>query len=299
MIENKKIVCIGGGHGLGQLLSVCASIANIDLTGIVTTTDNGGSTGRLRDNIETIAWGDIRYCLSKLSEKNSIQSLLFEHRFEQLGELSGHSLGNLMFCAIDGLCLKPTDSVKVMTKFLNIDVNILPMSDSATHLISEAVNKTKYIGETSVDSHMQENIVKLSLEPMVSPSPSVIDALQRAHILFLGPGSFFTSTLPSLLMPEVVNAINSNQHLTIYMLMNVNKEFNNQCDDIGFQLQFIKNLGVTKTLNIVVPNQRSNETIDCPFSCIYADIPADDFGRHQAKALKCFLSQIIHHRELI
>lgn len=293
MTENKQIVCIGGGHGLGQLLSVLSSLANIDLTGIVTTTDNGGSTGRLRDNSDTIAWGDIRYCLSKLSQKSSIQSLLFEHRFEDLGELSGHSLGNLMFCAIDGLCLKPTDSVKVMTKFLNIDVNILPMSDQPTHLISESINNIKFIGETSVDSHMQENISKLSLEPMVTPSQVVIQSIRQADTLFLGPGSFFTSTLPSLLMPEVITALNSNHKLNIFLLMNVKKEFNNQCDSIDFQLQFIKNLGIKKEINIVVPSHRKSEILACSFPCIHADIPADIFGRHESEALKSFLSSIV------
>jgi len=292
-MDNKKIVCIGGGHGLGHLLKILSSINHLDIAGVVTTTDNGGSTGRLRDNLDTIAWGDIRYCLSLLSAKTSIQSLLLEHRFLQLGELSGHSLGNLMFCAIDSLCLKPTDSVKVMAKFLDIDINILPMSDEATHLISETANNTRFVGETSVDDHIEQNIVGLTLEPMVKPSEEVIDVMQQAEILMLGPGSFFTSTLPSLLMPEVVTALNSNAKLKVYMFLNVQNEFNSDCDNIDFQLSFIRNIGLEKEITLVIPNHRKEEVQYLSPSCLCADLPTDGNGRHEEEALKQFLQDNI------
>ena len=114
-----NVTCIGGGHGLGHLLEVIDNFECVDLTGIVSTTDNGGSTGRLRESCNTISWGDIRYCLSKLSKaatsnESSTKSLLFEYRFDKLGDLSGHSLGNLMFCAVDSLCIRPTETVKVI-----------------------------------------------------------------------------------------------------------------------------------------------------------------------------------------
>jgi len=291
--NNKKVVCIGGGHGLGNLLKALSVIDQIDLTGVVTTTDNGGSTGRLRANSNTIAWGDIRYCLSKLSEKSSIQSLLFEHRFDQLGELSGHSLGNLMFCAIDRLCLKPTDSVKVMTKFLDINVNVLPMSDDVTHLVSEAADNSLFVGETSVDLNIQQDIVGLTLEPMVKPSCEVVAAMQQAEVLFLGPGSFFTSTLPSFLMPEVVTALNSNVGLKVYILLNVKNEFNNDCDNINFQLNFLRNIGLEKEIILVIPNHRSNEVQDIDSSCLYADLPSDSHGRHDRAALQQFVQENI------
>jgi len=294
--NNKKIVCIGGGHGLGQLLKTLLSINYIDLTGVVTTTDNGGSTGRLRSDSNTIAWGDIRYCLSKLGSETSIQSLLFEHRFDQLGDLSGHSLGNLMFCAIDSLCLRPTDSVKVMTKFLGINVNILPMSDEATTLVSETANNTRFIGEMSVDEHIESDIVGLTLEPMVKPSNEVLEAVTQAEILFLGPGSFFTSTLPSLLMSELVNTINKNVSLKIYLLLNVQNEFNNHCDCIDFQLRFLRNIGLEKEITLVIPNHRKEEIQGLAANCLYAELPSDNHGRHDSYALERFLKEIIDRK---
>ncbi len=294
-MNNIKIVCIGGGHGLGHLLKVISKMQNIDLTGVVTTTDNGGSTGRLREDSNTIAWGDIRHCLSELSQESSIQSLLFEHRFKEFGELSGHSLGNLMFCAINEMCLKPTDSVKVMTKFLNIKVNLLPMSDAAAHLVSETRNKERFIGETSVDRHMKEEVVKLVLEPSIKPTSEVIQAISSANILFLGPGSFFTSTLPSLLMPEIVDAINENENVGIYFLTNVVKEFTNQCDELLFQLNFLKALGLNKDIFSVIPNHRRLDMVNDDLSCIFAEIPADKYGRHDALALERFVDQTIYN----
>ncbi|MGL4474759.1 MAG: 2-phospho-L-lactate transferase CofD family protein, partial [Shewanella sp.] len=96
------VVAIGGGHGLGRVLA-SMSYLNEQLTGIVATTDNGGSTGRLRQNHHCIAWGDLRNCLSQLANQPSVGSLLFEYRFKGDDELTGHNLGNLMLHALDQL----------------------------------------------------------------------------------------------------------------------------------------------------------------------------------------------------
>lgn len=288
-MKKTKVVCIGGGHGLGHLLDILSSIEHVDITGIVATTDNGGSTGRLRQSGDTIAWGDIRYCLSKLAVNTSIQSLLFEHRFEQLGDLTGHSLGNLMFCAIDSLCLRPTDTVKVMAKFLEINANILPMSDAPTNLVSEVNNEHKFFGEVAVDCNINSGLTKLSLEPKVKASQEVIDALSQADVLLLGPGSFFTSTLPPLLIADVVTAVNSNKTLQSFLMTNVKREFNNDCDTVKFQLDFLNRIGIDKHIKAIVPQHLKNEITHQDDSVYIADLPADDSGRHQYVPLLDFL----------
>ncbi|MGL5284517.1 MAG: 2-phospho-L-lactate transferase CofD family protein, partial [Aeromonas sp.] len=100
----QKVVALGGGHGMGRVLSAL-SFLGPRLTGIVTTTDNGGSTGRLRKNQDCIAWGDLRNCLNQLVTQPSTGSMLFEDRFGGQGELAGHNLGNLMLLALDNLCV--------------------------------------------------------------------------------------------------------------------------------------------------------------------------------------------------
>ena len=288
-MTNINVACIGGGHGLGHLLEVINNFNSVNLTGIVSTTDNGGSTGRLRESCDTISWGDIRYCLSKLTKatstkESSTKALLFEYRFDKLGELSGHSLGNLMFCAVDSLCLRPTETVQVMREYLGIKANILPMSDVVTNLVSHCTDQC-YIGEVEVDEHVNQGIKELALTPVVKPSEEVLQALKNADVLFLGPGSFYTSTLPCLLMDAVIDVINHNAKLKVYFITNVENEFNSdlnkQQNEIHNQLKFIQKLGLTKTVHSLIPLHRIYASIELCKPYTIADLPADTGGRHQ------------------
>jgi len=280
-----NVTCIGGGHGLGHLLEIINDFDNVNLTGIVSTTDNGGSTGRLRESCDTISWGDIRYCLSKLTKavsnkESSTKALLFEYRFDKSGVLSGHNLGNLMFCAVDSLCLRPTETVQVMREYLGVKANILPMSDAVTHLVSHCAEHC-YVGEVEVDEHASQGINNLVLTPMVQPSEEVLYSLQNANILFLGPASFYTSTLPSLLMNTVIDAINHNTKLKVYFITNVEDEFNGQRDEIHDQLEFIRKLGLTKTVHSLIPRHRVSSSIELCKPYTIAELPGDIGGRHQ------------------
>ncbi len=275
-----NVTCIGGGHGLGHLLETIDDFDFVRLTGIVTTTDNGGSTGRLRESCDTISWGDIRYCLSKLSKVPSTKSLLLEYRFDKVGDLSGHSLGNLMFCAVDSLCIRPTETVKVMKEFLGIEANILPMSDAVTHLVSHC-EEHSYFGEVAVDNNADQGITKLSLTPAVKPSEEVLQSLKTADVLFLGPGSFYTSTLPTLLMESVIEVINQNDKLQIYFITNVEDEFPNQHTETTYHIEFIKSLGLTKTIHSLIPRHRVSDGSNLSEPYTIAELPADSHGRHQ------------------
>ncbi len=275
-----NVTCIGGGHGLGHLLETIDDFDFVSLTGIVTTTDNGGSTGRLRESCNTISWGDIRYCLSKLSKVPSTKSLLLEYRFDKVGDLSGHSLGNLMFCAVDSLCIRPTETVKVMKEFLGIEANILPMSDAVTHLVSHCAEHS-YFGEVAVDNNADQGITKLSLAPAVKPSEEVLQSLKTADVLFLGPGSFYTSTLPTLLMESVIEVINQNDKLQIYFITNVEDEFPNQHTETTYYIEFIKSLGLTKTIHSLIPRHRVSDGTNLSEPYTIAELPADSHGRHQ------------------
>jgi len=288
-----NVTCIGGGHGLGHLLEIIDDFNSVNLTGIVSTTDNGGSTGRLRESCETISWGDIRYCLSKLSKKTSTKSLLFEYRFDKLGDLSGHSLGNLMFCAVDSLCIRPTETVQVMREFLDIKAKILPMSDAVTQLVGHSGERC-FFGEVEVDDNANQGINKLALTPEVSPSDEVVENLKNADVLFLAPGSFYTSTLPSLLMDDVVKAINNNSKLKIYFITNVQGEFNSQYDKTHYQLEFIRTLGLTKTVHSLIPRHRMSQPIELCEPYIIADLPADARGRHQEQLYRTKLLELIN-----
>ena len=211
----ERVVAIGGGHGMGRVLS-SLSFLGTRLTGIVTTTDNGGSTGRLRKSQECIAWGDLRNCLNQLVTEPSIGSRLFEYRFTGRGELAGHNLGNLMLLALDNLCVRPLDAIRLISDMLNIEPSLLPMSEHPTDLCAHTVCGDQILGEVSIDL-LTTPPRALSLNPIVPATREAIDALSQADMIILGPGSFLTSIMPPLLLNEVAEAIRGSGAIVVFI----------------------------------------------------------------------------------
>ena len=211
----ERVVAIGGGHGMGRVLS-SLSFLGTRLTGIVTTTDNGGSTGRLRKSQECIAWGDLRNCLNQLVTEPSIGSQLFEYRFTGRGELAGHNLGNLMLLALDNLCVRPLDAIRLISDMLHIAPSLLPMSEHPTDLCAHTVCGDQILGEVSIDQ-LTTPPRALSLNPIVPATREAIDALSQADMIILGPGSFLTSIMPPLLLSEIAEAIRSSGAIVVFI----------------------------------------------------------------------------------
>ena len=210
-----RVVAIGGGHGMGRVLS-SLSFLGTRLTGIVTTTDDGGSTGRLRKSQECIAWGDLRNCLNQLVTEPSIGSQLFEYRFTGRGELAGHNLGNLMLLALDNLCVRPLDAIRLISDMLNIEPSLLPMSEHPTDLCAHTVCGDQILGEVSIDQ-LTTPPRALSLNPVVPATREAIDALHQADMIILGPGSFLTSIMPPLLLSEIAEAIRGSGAIVVFI----------------------------------------------------------------------------------
>jgi len=211
LLNNINVVAIGGGHGLGRVLSTLSFLEK-RLTGIVTTTDNGGSTGRLRKRSSSIAWGDLRNCLTQLVEKDSIGSQLFDFRFDGQDELGGHNLGNLILFGLGQIQSRPLDSIKLVRRLLRVKTPVLPMSETPTDLMAFYPEGRCRVGELSVDE-MPVMPKNLMLAPLVKTLDSCKEALENADLIILGPGSFLTSVIPPLLVRDIVNAINnSNGH---------------------------------------------------------------------------------------
>ena len=210
-----RVVAIGGGHGMGRVLS-SLSFLGTRLTGIVTTTDDGGSTGRLRKSQECIAWGDLRNCLNQLVTEPSIGSQLFEYRFTGRGELAGHNLGNLMLLALDNLCVRPLDAIRLISDMLHIAPSLLPMSEHPTDLCAHTVCGDQILGEVSIDQ-LTTPPRALSLNPIVPATREAIDALSQADMIILGPGSFLTSIMPPLLLSEIAEAIRSSGAIVVFI----------------------------------------------------------------------------------
>ncbi|SDH78101.1 conserved hypothetical protein, cofD-related [Vibrio xiamenensis] len=223
LYSTKKVVAIGGGHGLGRMLAALQSFGS-NATGIVTTTDNGGSTGRIRNCQGGIAWGDTRNCINQLITEPSISSMMFEYRFRGAGELNGHNLGNLMLTALDNLSVRPLDAINLIRGMLKVDVNILPMSEHPSDLRALSTDGKWVMGETSVDE-MEQDLLRLDLDPEVPATREAVTALNEADCIILGPGSFLTSVMPPLLLPEIGQAIHNNKTAKLVFVANLAPEY--------------------------------------------------------------------------
>lgn len=215
------VVALGGGHGLGRVMSSLSALGP-RLTGIVTTTDNGGSTGRIRRSEGGIAWGDMRNCLNQLITEPSIASAMFEYRFSGNGELSGHNLGNLMLKSLDHLSIRPLEAINLIRNLLKVDAYLIPMSEQPVDLMAIDNMGNEIYGEVNVD---QLNAIpqELQLYPRVKATAEAIEAIYKADLILIGPGSFFTSLMPLLLIDELSVALNECRAPLIY-IGNLGKE---------------------------------------------------------------------------
>ena len=214
-LKKLNIVAIGGGHGLGRVLSTL-SFMGPKLTGIVTTTDNGGSTGRLRKRSSTIAWGDLRNCLTQLVDENSIGTQLFNFRFNGEDELGGHNLGNLILYGLEKVQSSPVESIELVRRILRVKTQVLPMSETPTDLMAFYPEGRCRLGEMSVDE-MPIMPKDLMLAPLVKSIQPCIEAINNADLIILGPGSFLTSVVPPLLVRDIAKAVNERKGHCVFI----------------------------------------------------------------------------------
>jgi len=216
-----RVVALGGGHGLGRVMSSLSSLGS-RLTGIVTTTDNGGSTGRIRRSVGGIAWGDMRNCLNQLITEPSVASAMFEYRFSGSGELDGHNLGNLILRALDSLSVRPLEAMNLVRSLLKVDAELIPMSEDPVDLAAIDHYGNLIHGEVNVDQ-MLKIPQQLMLEPEVGTTREALEAIAEADLIVIGPGSFFTSLMPLLLLKDLATALRRSRAHIVY-ISNLGKE---------------------------------------------------------------------------
>lgn len=203
-------MAIGGGNGLATLLEgLKAFVGNRlwRLSAIVAVSDDGGSSGRLRDELQMPPPGDIRNCMVALSEDSLLMSKLFRFRFEGEGELGGHSFGNLFLAALSEITGDFTEAVKLSSEVLASKGHIYPATDSDVRIGARLRDGSIVRGETKL-SKVGSQIERLFLEPEdCHPLPEAVSAIQAADLITVGPGSLYTSLLPPLLVKGVAQAI--------------------------------------------------------------------------------------------
>lgn len=211
-----RIVSIGGGTGLSTLLRGLKN-GPADLSCIVTVTDDGGSSGRLREDFGAMPPGDIRNCMIALSEDENLMSQLFRFRFSGKGELHGHSFGNLFLTAMDGITRDFAEAVRLTSEVLAIKGVIYPSTNSNVTLCADFDDGESVEGETRITS-ARKKIQKISLNPAdAQPLDGALEAIAAADLITIGPGSLYTSLVPNLLVTKIVDAIHSSPARKIYI----------------------------------------------------------------------------------
>ena len=225
-----RIVALGGGTGLSTLLRglkehvvrrtddhATTERPIADLAAIVTVTDDGGSSGRLRRENRILPPGDIRNCMVALSKDEALLGRLFQYRFHAGRGLIGHNFGNLFLAALTHITGDFTEAIRVSSKVLAIRGRIFPSTLSNVHLVATLENGRIVHGETRITAS-GGGIKKLTLSPRrVRALPKAIEAIEHADLILLGPGSLYTSILPNLLIPEIANAIAKSKAPRVYI----------------------------------------------------------------------------------
>ncbi|TMW72422.1 gluconeogenesis factor YvcK family protein [Alteribacter natronophilus] len=215
-MKKANIVILGGGTGLSVLLRGLKSFP-VDITAIVTVADDGGSSGRLRKELDIPPPGDVRNVLVALSEVEPIVEELFQHRFENGNGLTGHSLGNLLLAGMTSITGDFARGVQVLSRVLNVKGKVLPAANQSIVLHAEMEDGSLVEGESKIPQ-AGKRIKRVFLEPAdVSALADSVQAIEQADLIVIGPGSLYTSILPNLLVPGITRAIKQAKAEKVYI----------------------------------------------------------------------------------
>ncbi len=223
-----RVVAIGGGTGLSTLLKGLGRHVRraaepeprpfiADLSAVVTVTDDGGSSGRLRKELNILPPGDIRNCIVALSQDQALLSRLFQYRFRGDSALDGHSFGNLFLAALTGVTGDFAQAVELSSAILSTRGHIYPATTANVELEALMDDGSRVRGETAI-TRSQRRIVQLELVPGdVQPLPPTLQAIGQADLITIGPGSLFTSLIPNVLVRGIPEAIAASRATKVYV----------------------------------------------------------------------------------
>ena len=210
------IVAIGGGTGLSTLLSGLKRYSS-NLTAIVTVADDGGSSGVLRRELGVLPPGDIRNCLAALATEEPLLTRLFQYRFRAGTGLEGHSFGNLFLSALTAITGSLESAITASSRVLAVQGTVVPATNADVKLWAELEDGRRIEGESQI-GHATSPIVRLGCTPERPPAlAKALEAIAQADLIVLGPGSLYTSLLPNLLVPDLVNAISRSKAPRLYI----------------------------------------------------------------------------------
>lgn len=223
-----RVVCFGGGTGLSNLLRGLKLYAKSlngglepaaieQLTAVVAVTDDGGSSGRLRNEFNILPPGDIRNCLVALAEDEHLLSRMFQYRFAAGAGLEGHSFGNLFITVLAHMTSDFVEAVRLASSILDVRGRILPASSVAAQLGAEMRDGSFVTGECAI-TNSRAGVKRVQLIPADTPAvPETLTAIAEADLITLGPGSLYTSLVPNLLVPGIAKAIAASRAQRVFI----------------------------------------------------------------------------------
>lgn len=220
----KKVVTIGGGTGTFTVLTGLKEYP-VELTAIVTMADDGGSTGRLRDEFGVLPPGDLRQCLVALSEADTVMRKLFNYRYQN-GELTGHNFGNIFISTLEKVTGSLDKALDMIGEILTIRGRVVPVTLSQVHLMTELRNGKKLDGESELSSYQlvsKFGIKKMYLTPKPVANPKAIRAIKEADLIIVGPGNLYGSLLPNFLVGGIGKALRASKAKKVYVANLMNK----------------------------------------------------------------------------
>ena len=256
--QKKKVVVIGGGTGSFTVLSGLKKYNNLDLTAVVSMADDGGSTGKLRDEYGVLPPGDIRQCLVALSEADQLMRELFNFRFSG-GSLTGHNLGNIFISAVEKMTGNFNDALKVISMILNVRGLVLPVTLNKVRLQVELNNGKVILGQNEIaNNHLVSRfgVKKIYFDKKAKANPEATKAILSADLVVVGPGSFYSSLIPNFLVKGIPEALIATRAKKVFVCNLMNQY--GQTDDftVADFVEGIERFIKPNTFNYIIYNEQ-------------------------------------------
>lgn len=258
--EMTKLAVLGGGTGLSTLLSGLKKLP-FEISAIVSVCDDGSSTGRLREEFNTPAVGDIRKVLVSLSSDEEKIDKLFNYRFNTSSDLDGHALGNLLLTGANEITGSMSSTIEMLNSLLNLKGKVLPLTEDNVTLVGEMDDGSTIYGEHNITEY-DGRIKKIYYSSHPKVNNDVIKSIKKADAIILSMGSLFTSILPNLICPEVIDAIDKSHGKIIYVCNIMTQPGETDNFSVSDHINLINSyLGVRKIDAVIVNSGSVDENI--------------------------------------
>ena len=248
----KKVVILGGGTGLSTLLKGLKQFP-LDITAIVAVSDDGSSTGKLREEFNIPAVGDLRQVIVSLSETEPLVAKLMNYRFKTKSDLNGHALGNLLLAGLIDIAGNMSTGIESLSKVLNLKGRVLPLTEDNVTLMAEMEDSTIIEGEHHITED-ERKIKRIFYKENPIISSQVIDAIKGADLIVLSMGSLFTSVLPNLLSNDIIKAIDESKADLMYTCNLMTQPGETDDFKVSDHIKTFNSYLGNKKINVVIAN---------------------------------------------